>query len=76
MTALGNCDLCFMKGYSQIMSIIQSNPERAVWWADQEKKVNGRFSKDRPAYAEMMKFAETQTDFFGNDETIPCFCGD
>jgi 3'-phosphoadenosine 5'-phosphosulfate sulfotransferase (PAPS reductase)/FAD synthetase len=76
VTPLGNCDLCFMKGGNQILSIIQHQPERAIWWAKQEEKINGRFCKDRPSYADMMKFAETQTDFFGNDETIPCFCGD
>ena len=76
VTALGNCDLCFMKGGSQIMSIIQHQPERAIWWAKQEEKINGRFCKDRPSYSEMLKFSESQTDMFGNDETIPCFCGD
>lgn len=76
VTPLGNCDLCFMKGVKQLQSIIQQNPNRAIWWADQEKRINGRFCKDRPTYAEMMKFAQEQTDFFGNDETIPCFCGD
>ena len=40
------------------------------------KPEGARFRKDRPSYAEMMKFAQEQTDFFGNDETIPCFCGD
>lgn len=58
------------------MSIIRQQPERAVWWAKQEETINGRFSKDRASYAEMMNFAKDQTDFFGNDETIPCFCGD
>jgi 3'-phosphoadenosine 5'-phosphosulfate sulfotransferase (PAPS reductase)/FAD synthetase len=76
VTPLGNCDLCFMKGGSQILSIIQQQPERAVWWAKQEEKINGRFCKDRPSYAQMMEFAKDQTDFFGHDETIPCFCGD
>jgi 3'-phosphoadenosine 5'-phosphosulfate sulfotransferase (PAPS reductase)/FAD synthetase len=77
VTALGNCDLCFMKGGSQIMSIIQHQPERAVWWAKQEEKINGRFCKDRASYADMMKFAQEQTDFFmADNETIPCFCGD
>ena len=71
-----NCDLCFMKPVSQIVSMIQEKPERAIWWAKQEELAKGRFSKDRPQYSDIMKFAETQTDFFGNDETIPCFCGD
>lgn len=82
VTYHGNCDLCFLKGTSQTMSLIQEKPERAVWWAKMEalalasRPDGARFRKDRAGYAEMMKFAETQTDFFGNDETIPCFCGD
>lgn len=76
VTTLGNCDLCFMKGGNQVMSIIRQQPSRALWWAKQEEKIGGRFCKDRAGYAEMMKFAENQTDFFGNDETIACFCGD
>jgi 3'-phosphoadenosine 5'-phosphosulfate sulfotransferase (PAPS reductase)/FAD synthetase len=84
VTYHGNCDLCFLKGTSQTMSLIQEKPERAIWWAKMEalalalasRPDGARFRKDRAGYAEMMKFAETQTDFFGNDETIPCFCGD
>lgn len=83
VTYHGNCDLCFLKGSSQTMSLIQEKPERAVWWAKMEalalasKPDGARFRKDRPSYAEMMKFAVEQTDFFGmQEETIPCFCGD
>ena len=82
VTYHGNCDLCFLKGTSQTMSLIQEKPERAIWWAKMEaislasRPDGARFRKDRAGYAEMMSFAENQTDFFGNDETIPCFCGD
>jgi 3'-phosphoadenosine 5'-phosphosulfate sulfotransferase (PAPS reductase)/FAD synthetase len=77
VTPLGNCDLCFMKGLHQIASIIQQQPSRAVWWAEQESKIGGRFAKDRPDYASMIKFAKEQTDMFDqNEETIACFCGD
>ena len=82
VTYHGNCDLCFLKGASQTMSLIQEKPERAIWWAKMEalalasKPDGARFRKDRPSYAEMMKYAQEQTDFFGNDESIPCFCGD
>jgi 3'-phosphoadenosine 5'-phosphosulfate sulfotransferase (PAPS reductase)/FAD synthetase len=77
VTPLGNCDLCFMKGGNQLMSIIQREPNRAVWWAEQEKKIGGRFSKDRPDYSQMMTFGKNQTDMFDqNEETIACFCGD
>jgi len=83
VTYHGNCDLCFLKGTSQTMSLIQEKPERAIWWANMEKvslasRPDGaRFRKDRASYADMMKFATEQTDFFmADDETIPCFCGD
>lgn len=77
VTPLGNCDLCFMKGAYQIMSMIQQEPSRAIWWAEQEKKIGGRFSKDRPNYTQMMKFAANQVDMFDpNEEAIACFCGD
>ena len=76
VTSLGNCDLCFMKGINQIMGIIQQQPERAIWWAQQEEKIGGRFSKDRPKYSEMLKFSKNQADMFPAEETIPCFCGD
>lgn len=77
VTPLGNCDLCFMKGGNQLMSIIQREPNRAIWWAEQEKKIGGRFSKDRPDYSQMMTFGKNQADMFDqNEETIACFCGD
>ena len=72
-----NCDLCFMKPIAQVASMIQEKPERAIWWAKQEEIANGRFSKDRPSYAGMMKFTKNQTDMFDqNEEAIACFCGD
>lgn len=77
VTAFGNCDLCFMKPMHQIMSMVQDKPERAVWWANQEKKIGGTFSKDRPSYSEMLKFTQEQTNLFDKtEESIACFCGD
>jgi len=77
VTPLGNCDLCFMKGGYQVTSIIQQQPHRAIWWAEQEARIGGRFSKDKPDYASMMQFAADQTDMFdSNEEAIACFCGD
>lgn len=83
VTMHGNCDLCYLKGAHQIMSLIQEKPERAVWWAKMESTAlsstpNGaRFRKDRPGYAEMLKYAQEQKNMFDpEEETIPCFCGD
>ncbi len=77
ITDLGNCDLCFLKGAHQVVSIIQRDPHRAVWWAKQEQKIGATFRKDRPSYAEMLKFTKEQRDLFSGDtEGVPCFCGD
>jgi hypothetical protein len=57
--------------------MIADNPERAVWWANQEKFIGGKFSKDRPSYASMMQYSKDQIDMFNKDEeAISCFCGD
>jgi len=81
----GNCDLCFLKALPKVVSLIQQKPERAVWWAkmeslfdDKEGYVKGtgnKFRRERPSYAELIKFQGSQDELF-NDETIPCFCGD
>lgn len=82
VTYHGNCDLCFLKGYGQTMSLIAEKPERAVWWAKMEalalasRPDGARFRKDRPGYASMMKFAAEQHGLFPHEESISCFCGD
>lgn len=83
-TSHGNCDLCFLKGYPQTLSLIAEKPERAVWWAKMETLVQtsdktfgagDRFRKDRPSYAEMHKYIGQQMDML-EDDSIACFCGD
>jgi 3'-phosphoadenosine 5'-phosphosulfate sulfotransferase (PAPS reductase)/FAD synthetase len=85
VTMHGNCDLCYLKGGAQILSLIQEKPERAVWWANMEalalalasQPSGARFRTDRPSYAEMLKFSQEQRDMFDpNEEAISCFCGD
>jgi len=83
VTYHGNCDLCFLKGASQTLSLIAEKPERAVWWAKMEalalanKPDGARFRKDRPSYQAMSQFTKDQSDMFDpNEETIACFCGD
>ena len=83
VTMEGNCDLCFLKGGAQILSLIAAKPVRAVWWAKIEalalasKPSGAVFRSDRPSYAQMLKFAADQTDMFDqNEEAISCFCGD
>lgn len=82
-TMHGNCDLCYLKPAAQIASLISERPERALWWAKQEKSAEAvagsaaRFRDDRPSYAQMLKFAQDQRDMFDREEeAIACFCGD
>lgn len=83
-TMHGNCDLCYLKPAAQVVSLIAEKPERAIWWAAQEKKAEAvaygnanRFRDDRPSYAQMAKFAANQTTIFDkNEEAIACMCGD
>ena len=80
----GNCDLCFLKGYKQTLSLIQEKPERAIWWAKMEGSITnahitdgGTFRKDRPTYKQMMNYNDVQFDMFADDdEGIACFCGE
>lgn len=83
-TMHGNCDLCYLKPKSQVLSLITENPERAIWWIKHEteaaKRCNGDgqyFAIDRPSYARMLEFSQKQIDMFdSNEEGISCFCGD
>lgn len=85
VTMHGNCDLCFLKGGAQVLSLIAENPKRAIWWAKMEalalalasKPSGAVFRSDRPSYAQMAAFAIDQRDMFDpNEESIACFCGD
>lgn len=82
-TLAGNCDLCFLKPTSQVLSLIAEKPERAVWWARMEalalasKPAGAVFRKDRPSYAQLAQFAAQQRDLFDHaEEALECFCGD
>jgi 3'-phosphoadenosine 5'-phosphosulfate sulfotransferase (PAPS reductase)/FAD synthetase len=83
VTMHGNCDLCFLKGGAQVLSLIQEKPKRAIWWAKMEalalasKPSGAVFRSDRPSYAQLIKFSVSLKDMFDpNEETIACFCGD
>lgn len=80
----GNCNLCFLKPASQILSLITERPQRTAFWIRHEeaaaKRCNGDgqyFAIDRPSYSQMLQFSKDQTDMFDqNEEAIACFCGD
>ncbi len=83
VTMHGNCDLCFLKGGSQVFSLIAEKPERAIWWAKMEalaltsKPSGAVFRSDRPSYASMLQYTKDQINLFDpNEQAIACFCGD
>ncbi len=71
-TLAGNCDLCFLKPAGQVASLIAEKPKRAIWWAKMEalalasKPSGARFRSDRPSYAQMLAYSESQLDAFGH----------
>ena len=76
-TDWGNCDLCFLKAASKRSSIMRERPDLSKWWIEQEKINESKFRTDHPSYEQMQIIATSQNTFdFGDDETIPCFCGD
>lgn len=82
-TTAGNCELCFLKPAAQILSLIREKPSRAIWWAEAEAEARASkpsgavFRSDRPSYAQMLAYAQSQTDMFDEtEEGASCFCGD
>ena len=87
-TMHGNCDLCFLKGSKQVYSLIREQPKRAIWWIEQEAKIQSaaqfkgdgaRFRADRPSYRQMYDAANAQDELFvtASDEPLQdCMCVD
>ena len=86
-TPHGNCDLCFLKGRNQVLSLIRENPQRADWWVEQEQKISAsgsaqgqcdRFRADRPGYAQMLDFALSHREMYDYNDIplVDCMCGD
>ena len=72
-TPTGNCDLCFLKSAGKLSSIISAEPHRAVWWAEQERRIGATFRNDRPSYAAM---AAQRTMFADDEDVMDCNCTD
>lgn len=78
VTDWGNCDLCFLKGKSKRLSIIRERPDLADWWIEVEREHGDQFDRVGNSYADMKVIASDQPNLFdfGDDETIPCLCGE
>lgn len=86
-TMHSNCDLCFLKGPKQVLSLIREQPHRALWWMKQEQRIarasgdrgGATFRADRPSYAEMFRMATNHGELFPFDDeetAIDCACTD
>lgn len=77
VTALSNCDLCYLKGKRQKASIIRERPDLADWWIAIESEVGQTFRQGE-SYQQLKDEALSNQSFdFGEDtDTIPCFCSD
>jgi 3'-phosphoadenosine 5'-phosphosulfate sulfotransferase (PAPS reductase)/FAD synthetase len=83
-TMHGNCDLCFLKGAKQILSLIEEDPTRAAWWIAQEEKIKSSatglgatFRKDRPNYSAMGKMVAKQCSLDIDEDALDdCACTD
>lgn len=81
---MGNCDLCFLKSRAKIVSAIRREPDRHVWWAQQEAgPLGATFRSDRPQYTDLAREAEFQSrqrdlpNIETEDEALAdCMCGD
>lgn len=84
--AYGNCQLCFLKGTHKLAKVVQTNPDAAKWWIEQEERQDIQatghghlFRIDRPTYRQMLTQITVQGRMFDDaieDDTIPCACTD
>ncbi|WP_223644311.1 phosphoadenosine phosphosulfate reductase family protein [Corallococcus sp. EGB] len=63
----GNCDLCFLKGQSKRLRIMEDRPDLAEWWIARERDLGASFRVDTPTYAALLHQAQYQGRFFSND---------
>lgn len=68
---LGNCDMCFLKGKATLKQIAESDPRRAVWWANQERLIGATFIKSGLEYRNL-----AQMSCAVDDAVEDCTCTD
>jgi 3'-phosphoadenosine 5'-phosphosulfate sulfotransferase (PAPS reductase)/FAD synthetase len=83
-----NCDLCFLKGTSKRLSVLQQDPSRADWWIEQEKRTGQFFinPKKEPCGYEGLKSlvvrrlpvisSDSDLSVDPSDNSIDCACTD
>jgi 3'-phosphoadenosine 5'-phosphosulfate sulfotransferase (PAPS reductase)/FAD synthetase len=71
VSALGNCDGCFLKSEAKRAMLARDYPDRAQWWADQERRFGGMFHQ-ATSWAEMMRTVRDQGDWIFDMEDALC----
>ena len=69
---LGNCDLCFLKGKSSIITILQHYPELADKWIADEKEIGATYFKDI-SYQSLLDISKNQMSLFELDSQLPAY---
>ena len=77
-TLFGNCDMCFLKGKSQLLEMMKHREDLADWWIEKEKQTGKTFKYDI-SYEQMIEIKnhqDRQQSLFFDDESVDCFCHD
>jgi 3'-phosphoadenosine 5'-phosphosulfate sulfotransferase (PAPS reductase)/FAD synthetase len=77
-TLFGNCDMCFLKGKSQLLEMMKHREDLANWWIEKEKQTGKTFKYDI-SYEQMIEIKNSrdrQQSLFFDDESVDCFCHD
>jgi len=83
--SFGNCVGCFLKQTEKTVRLMREVPEHFDFWLEAEANpppvatgLGRRFRRDRPTYADLMRFSKNQMqmDFGPEDSSLPCHCTD
>lgn len=69
---LGNCDLCFLKGKSAIITILQHYPELADKWIADEEAIGATYFKGF-SYQNLLDISKNQLSLFELDSQLPAY---
>ena len=73
----GNCDGCFLKASSILERIERDRPGTLDWWADQERRRDARFARER-TYLHILARATAPSlpGILDDQPALPCACTD
>jgi len=76
----GNCDCCFLKSKSKLLTIAKERPDLLEWWIKHEQntekyqnKSSGGF-KQNITYKQILEISSSQIGLFDDEPNFECFC--